>query len=224
MEDVSAFCAANALLLRPFGTHQKMTTKRTLDCQYLSVFWFRPRSYFCSGLGFSSGFRLRSRLRLCPRIGFPRASMNIQQLTHPANYSKTSPLLCLPHLQYQNPGENDDDDDTNSSNPSSSNQSTKETTQTHHRSCCCCKLQLDAKRQLQQPALEKLKKKQLQTRVDATDAIDATMDCRAAASTTHKTKMTMMIEIFKTQPSSLNPKKEIRRIPAFRIHQNSFYS
>jgi len=49
-------------------------------------------------------------------------------------------------------------------------------------------LQLVANRQLQQPALEKLKKKQLQTREAAIDAIDATMGCRAAASTTHRPK------------------------------------
>ncbi len=103
MEDVSAFCASDALLLSSFGIYQKITARRTLDCLYLIVHRFRSRSWFCSGgrfrsrSWFASGFWFCSRCRFCSSIWFPFACLNFCQHAHPASNSKTSALLCLPN-------------------------------------------------------------------------------------------------------------------------------
>ena len=102
LEDVSAFCASDALLLSSFGIHQKITARRALDWLYLIVHWFRSRSCFCPGRWFGSsgrfrsrswfgsGFWLCSRRRFCSSLGFPFACLKVCQLNHPDINSKTS--------------------------------------------------------------------------------------------------------------------------------------
>ena len=104
LEDVSAFCASDALLLSSFGIYQKITARRALDCLYLIVHWFCPGRCFASGGRFrsrgwfASGFWLCSRLRFCSSLGFPFACFDACQLTHPLANPKHLPLLCLPHI------------------------------------------------------------------------------------------------------------------------------